>query len=42
MTENKTKATQASVASFIAWLPEPRRADAKELVKLMELVSGQT
>ena len=39
MPENKTKATQASVRSFIAALPENRRADAKALVKLMESVS---
>jgi Domain of unknown function (DU1801) len=39
MPENKTKATQASVRSFIAALPKNRRADAKDLVKLMESVS---
>ena len=33
MSENKTKATQASVESFIQSLPEHRRADAKALVK---------
>lgn len=41
MSENKTKATEVSVASFIASLPEPRSADAKELLKVMESVSGQ-
>lgn len=41
MTDNKTKATQASVGSFIAALPENRRADTKALVKLMESVSRQ-
>jgi hypothetical protein len=41
MAQNKTKATEVSVASFIALLPEPRRADAMALVKLMESVSGQ-
>jgi hypothetical protein len=39
MTENKTKATQASVDSFITSLPEHRRADAKVLVRLMQSVS---
>ena len=41
MPENKTKATQASVASFIESLPEHRRADAKALVKLMQSVSRE-
>jgi Domain of unknown function (DU1801) len=41
MTENKTKATQASVDSFIKSLPVHRRADAKALVKLMQSVSRQ-
>ena len=41
MAENKTKATQASVSEFIEALPEPRRADAKALLKLMQSVSGQ-
>ncbi len=41
MTENKTKATQASVSSFLDTLPENRRADAKALVKLMASVSRQ-
>ena len=41
MTENKTKATQTSVESFIMCLPAPRRDDAKALVKLMQSVSHQ-
>jgi hypothetical protein len=41
MTENKTKATQANVQSFITSLPEPRRADAKALAELMQSVSRQ-
>ena len=41
MTENKTKATQASVDNFIESLPEDRRADAKALVKLMQSVSRE-
>ena len=39
MSENKTKATEVSVDSYIAALPENRRADAKALVRLMEAVS---
>lgn len=41
MAENKTKATEASVDDFIDSLPEPRQADAKALVKLMQSVSRQ-
>ena len=41
MSENKTKATQGSVDSFLDSLPEARRADAKALVKLMQSVSRQ-
>ena len=41
MAENKTKATQASVDSFIKSLPGHRRADAKALVKLMQSVSRE-
>ena len=42
MTENKTKATNASVAAFIAALADQtRRADAKALVKLMQGVTGE-
>jgi hypothetical protein len=41
MPENKTKATAASVDAFLDALPEPRRADAKALVKLMQSVSRQ-
>ena len=41
MAENKTIASEASVDSFIDSLPEPRRDDAKALVKLMQAVSRQ-
>jgi hypothetical protein len=42
MAENKTKATKANVASFIAALAdETRRADAKALVKLMQSAVGE-
>jgi len=41
MAENKTKATEASVAGFIGSLPEDRRADAKALIKLMQSISRQ-
>lgn len=42
MAENKTKATNVSVASFIdAIEEETRRADAKALVKLMQSASGE-
>lgn len=41
MAQNKTKATEASVDAFINSLPEPRRGDAKALVKLMKSVSRQ-
>ena len=41
MSENKTKATQASVESFLDSLPAARRADAKALLKLMRSVSRQ-
>jgi len=41
MAENKTKATEASVESFIESLPEARRQDAAALVKLMQSVSRQ-
>lgn len=41
MTENKTKATQASVESLILSLPTDRQDDAKTLVKLMQSVSGE-
>ena len=40
-TENKTKATTASVAGFINALPDLVRADARALVKLMEAASGE-
>ncbi len=36
-TENKTKATKASVSEFIAAVPdEAKRNDAKALVKMMQ------
>jgi hypothetical protein len=41
MAKNKTKATEASVDGFINSLPEPRRADARALVKIMQSVSRQ-
>jgi len=40
--ENKTKATEVSVAGYIAALPdESQRADAKALVKVMEGATGE-
>jgi hypothetical protein len=42
MAENKTKATELSVAAFIDTLTDPaRRADAKALVKLMQSAAGE-
>lgn len=42
MADNKTKATNVSVADFIdALTDEGRRADAKALVKLMQKASGE-
>jgi len=42
MAENKTKATQLSVAAYIdALTDETKRADAKALVKLMLSASGE-
>jgi Domain of unknown function (DU1801) len=41
MAENKTKATKAGVEDFIDALPEPRQADVRALVKLMQSVSRQ-
>ena len=41
MAENKTRPTEVSVDAFINSLPEPRRADARALVKLMQSVSRQ-
>ena len=42
MAENKTKATQFSVAEFIAKVADPtRQADAKALVKLMQSATGE-
>jgi hypothetical protein len=42
MAENKTKATNVSVAGFIGALPdESKRADAKRLVKLMQAATGE-
>jgi len=42
MTENKTKPTKLSVASFIDAVSDPsRRSDAKALVKLMQTAAGE-
>jgi hypothetical protein len=41
MTENKTKATTASVPAFIETLPDDKRTDAKALIKLMRQVTGE-
>jgi hypothetical protein len=41
MPENKTKATTASVTTFIDALPEDKHADAKTLIKLMREVTGE-
>lgn len=42
MPENKTKPTTASVDSYINAVDDPaRRADAKELVQLMQRASGE-
>lgn len=42
MTENKTKQTAVSVAAYIAALAdETKRADALELVKLMQSATGE-
>jgi hypothetical protein len=42
MAENKTKATRLSVTAFLGSLPDPAtRADAKELIKLMEGATGE-
>jgi len=41
MAENKTRPMEASIEAFINSLPEPRRADARALVKLMQSVSLQ-
>jgi len=41
MTENKTKATTASVTKFIDALPEDKRADSKTLIKLMRDATGE-
>jgi hypothetical protein len=42
MADNKTKATQLSVAAYIdAVTDEGRRADAKALVKLMQKATGE-
>jgi Domain of unknown function (DU1801) len=40
--DNKTKATKASVADYIAALPDAaKRADAKTLVKMMKAITGE-
>lgn len=41
MAENKTKATGASAQEFIKALPEPRRGDAKALVRIFQSVSHE-
>lgn len=42
MPENKTKATNLSVAAFLDALTDPaRRSDARELAELMQRVSGE-
>lgn len=42
MVENKTKATKASTADFIAAIPDDaKRADAKALVKMMQAATGE-
>jgi len=42
MAENKTKPTQVSVAAYINALPdEARRTDAKTLVRLMQVATGE-
>lgn len=42
MAENKTKATQQSVADYIAAIPEAaRRADAEALLQLMQSATGE-
>jgi hypothetical protein len=42
MADNKTKATELSVAAFIDTLSDPaRRADAKALVKLLQSAAGE-
>ena len=42
MAENKTQRTKASVAAFIAAIPDPdRRRDAKALAVLMQKATGQ-
>jgi hypothetical protein len=42
MPENKTKATNVSVSAYIDGLTDPeRRSDAKELVEVMQRVSGE-
>jgi len=41
-TENKTKATKASVTAYIAALPdEGKRSDAKTLVRMMQAATGE-
>ena len=43
MAENKTRPTKISVAGFIAALPdEAKRADARTLVKMMQVASGES
>jgi len=40
MAENKTKATKASPAAFLKTVDEKRRKDCRELVALMQDVTG--
>lgn len=41
MAENKTKATHASVAQFLAAVSEKQRADAQTVLELMQTASGE-
>jgi hypothetical protein len=42
MAQNKTKATKASVADFVAAIPDDaKRADAKALIKMMQAATGE-
>jgi hypothetical protein len=41
MADNKTKPAKLGVATFIDALPDPRRADAKALIKLMQSATGE-
>jgi hypothetical protein len=41
MAQNKTKATDASVAQFLAGVSEKQRADAETVLELMQQASGE-